>query len=149
VVLNLAEPRGGRRWGRKYWPREFVANGVASSPSTMGWLRGVTTARCKDRATRRTPVMAQRRWNPYPRDRWARGNGLRRAEVASSSPAAKIFTERNLSDGHDARISATGNQRRRPPATSTGGDLFQFNRTVPWRIPFRQSVSRTWSIIFS
>ncbi len=40
---------------------EFVANGVASSPSTMGWLRGVTTARCKDRATRRTPVMAQRR----------------------------------------------------------------------------------------
>jgi hypothetical protein len=64
-----------------------------------------------------------------PRGAWPGGGGHRRVNplrlpgkggsttgvigVESSSPAARIFTGRDLSDGHGARITATGNQRRR------------------------------------
>jgi hypothetical protein len=58
--------------------------------------------------------------------------------VESSSPAVRIFTGRNLSDGHGARITATGNQRRRATGDEQkGGEIvifFSLEFTVPWRI---------------
>ena len=38
--------------------------------------------------------------------------------MVASSPAVRIFTEPCLSDGHDARITASGNRRR----WTTGGE---------------------------
>jgi hypothetical protein len=92
--------RGGRRW-RRTGARECVSPVMASSPATMGLPQRVTTARCKGRATRQATAKARRRW--------ARGGVPRLAGVASSSPAARIFfTELCLSEGHGARITASG-----------------------------------------
>ena len=59
--------------------------------------------------------------------------------VESSSPAARIFTGRDLSDGHGARITATGNQQRRATGDEQkGGEtviFFSLEFTVPWNAP--------------
>jgi hypothetical protein len=44
--------------------------------------------------------------------------------VESSSPAVRIFTGRNLSDGHSARITTTDNQRRRATGDEQGMGSF-------------------------
>ena len=57
--------------------------------------------------------------------------------VESSSPAARIFTGQDLSDGHGARIATTGNQRRRATGDEQKGGgtviFFSLEFTVPWR----------------
>jgi hypothetical protein len=50
--------------------------------------------------------------SPFIHGRWSRGGVPRLAGVASSSPAARIFTRLCLSEGHDARITVSNNQRR-------------------------------------
>jgi hypothetical protein len=59
--------------------------------------------------------------------------------VASSSPAVKIFTGRYLSDGHGARITASGNRRRRPPATRSFG---AGDRSDPVRVLYHRELSK-------
>jgi hypothetical protein len=74
----------------------------------------------------------------YPR-RWARGGVPRLAGMASSSPAAGIFTELCLSDGHGARITASGNQRRR----ATGGEGSRAGILIWFRLLYHQSDHQT------
>jgi hypothetical protein len=47
--------------------------------------------------------------------------------------AVKIFARESLSDVHGARITASGNRRRRSPAMGRGGEPVIFFSTVPWR----------------
>ena len=59
--------------------------------------------------------------------------------VASSSPAVKIFTGRYLSDGHGARITASGNQRRR----ATGSEGSRAGSLIWFRLLYHQSDHQT------
>jgi hypothetical protein len=73
--------------------------------------------------------------------------------VESSSPAARIFTARDISDGHGARITATGDQRRQATGDEQKGggfqDLLQLTGTVPSeppiQLPDRASLSHFFS----
>jgi hypothetical protein len=72
--------------------------------------------------------------------------------VESSSPAARIFTGRDLSDGHGARITATGNQRRRATGDEQKGgfqDLLQLTGTVPSEPPIQLLDRASLSHFFS
>jgi hypothetical protein len=69
--------------------------------------------------------------------------------MASSSPAAGIFTELRLSDGHGARITASGNQRRR----ATGGEdsraaTLSDSVTVPWETLIQSDWQSNFRAIF-
>jgi hypothetical protein len=63
--------------------------------------------------TRRTTVMVQRRWESYPRDRWARGKVRRLAGVVSSSTAVLIFLPEMLSTCHEHESRRRRHESRR------------------------------------
>jgi hypothetical protein len=73
--------------------------------------------------------------------------------VEFSSPAARIFTGRDLSDGHGARITATDNQRRRATGDEQRGggfqDLLQLTGTVPSEPPIQLPDRASSGHIFS
>jgi hypothetical protein len=60
-------------------------------------------------ATHGRTVAVHRR--AYRASRKAEGKAGEAVGVVASSPAVRIFTELCLSDGHDARITASGDQR--------------------------------------
>jgi hypothetical protein len=63
--------------------------------------------------TRRTAVMVQRRWESYPRDRWARGKVRRLAGVVSSSTAVLILLPEMLSTCHEHESRRRRHESRR------------------------------------
>jgi hypothetical protein len=82
--------------------------------------------------------------------RRVKGEAREAVGVVSSSPAVRIFTKLCLSDGHNARITASGDQRR----WTTGDEqrdriFFSLPFTVPWDIQFMTPDRASLSHFFS
>jgi hypothetical protein len=91
---------------------EHVFIAVAVTPVIDRQLEGGhgdAVARLRHAAHGRTTAVHRR---AYRSSRKAEGKAEEAVGVVSSSPAVRIFTELCLSDGHDARITTSGAQRR-------------------------------------
>jgi hypothetical protein len=129
--------RWPRIWATTHDGRRNKSSLVRASACPQSWRAHRRRWDCS-RESRRRGVKAEPRGghgdgtmavSPFIHRRWARGGVPRLAGVASSSPAARIFTGLCLSDGHGACITASDNQRRRATGDEQGWDrdLLQFN----------------------
>jgi hypothetical protein len=101
---------GGRR-GRRVlaqWIRGFYRGGHSGDQRRVTKAYGDAVEILRHVAQGRKAAV---HWRAYRSSRKADGKAGEAVGVVSSSPAVRIFTELCLSDGHDARITASGDQR--------------------------------------
>jgi hypothetical protein len=128
--VNLGRTRGGRRWirPRARWIRVHSRGNYSGEPRRARVSRSGAVESASHAAHDREAAVSGELIRFGCRARGGSTTGV--LGVESSSPTVRIFTGRNLSDGHgDRQSTATGHRRR-----ARDGIFFSLTLTVPWRL---------------